>query len=329
LARIENGIRFGDHFAIDPPRKSDLAIISHAHSDHLKAHRKIMATAPTLELARLRYKKFEAEPVEYHRKFRIGPATVELAPAGHMIGSAQVIIDWHGERIVYTGDFKLEENYTCPKAAIHPCDTLLIDTTYGKPHYRFPPLTECRERLLEFVSRNIAAGVVPVILAYSLGKAQEAMKILSDESVEIDAHKAAYEAAMIYRRYGVRIKGLHLLDGKPDPGRALIMPPGGFRYINPYGWDKFRTCFLSGWTIDKRYGSGGGSGTGIPFSDHASFDDIVRYVEVARPKRIFTLFGPPDIAEYLRRIGFKAETADLNRGRSLGRKTGGNMDLFT
>ncbi len=328
MARIENGIRFGNHFSVDPTRKSDLAIVSHAHSDHVKAHRKILATGPTIELARIRYKKFEAATVQFHSEFKIGPATVELAPAGHMLGSAQVILDWHGERIVYTGDFKLEKNYTCAKAAIHPCDTLLIDATYGKPHYRFPPLAECRERLLEFVAGNIAAGVVPVILAYSLGKAQEAMKILSDEDIEIDAHKTAYEAAMIYGRFGVEIKGLHMLDGKPNRGRALIMPPGGFRYINPYGWGRFKTCLLSGWTIDRRYGFQGGNSTGIPFSDHASYDDIVRYIEIAKPKSVFTLFGPPDVAEYLRRIGFNAEAADLSRGRSLGRKGGGNMDLF-
>lgn len=327
MARIEYGIRFGEHFAVDPTRKSELAVVSHAHSDHLKAHGRIIATPPTLELARLGYKKFAGQPLNYHREIELGPARVTLAPAGHMLGSAQVLVDWRGERIVYTGDFKLEENQTCEKAEIFPCDTLLIDTTYGQPHYKFPPFSECRERLLEFVTKNLRKKVIPVVLAYSFGKAQEAMKILGDEGIAVDAYKTAFEAAEVYGRHGADIGNAHLLEERPKSGRAVIIPPGGFRYIDPRGWGRFKTCFLSGWTLDRNYGSRGGNGFGIPFSDHASFDDIIRYVETARPKKVYTLFGPPDIAEYLRRIGFKAEAVDLNSGRSIGRAAA-NMDLF-
>ncbi len=303
-------------------------MISHAHSDHLRSHIKLIGTPPTVDLARLHYKKFEGVTREYHQKFEIGPASIELAPAGHMLGSAQVIIDWHGERIVYTGDFKLEENYTCPGAAIHSCDVLLIDTTYGMPYYKFPPLSECREKLLEFVTKNIAAEITPVILAYSFGKAQEAMMILKNEGVEMDVYAKAFEAAQIYKAHNIAIDNVFLLNEKPKPGRAVILPPGAFRHVNPRGWGRFRTCFLSGWTLGKKYGSRGGNGYGIPFSDHASFDDIVRYVETARPKRVYTLFGPPDIAEYLNRIGFKAEAVNLDSGNFISRKSAGNMDLF-
>ncbi|MEE9552782.1 MAG: MBL fold metallo-hydrolase [candidate division Zixibacteria bacterium] len=327
MARLEYGIRFGEHFAVDPTRKSDLAVVSHAHSDHLRAHKRIIATPATLELARFGYKKFEGEPLEYNKEIEIGPARLKLVPAGHMLGSAQVIIDWRDERIVYTGDFKLDENQTCEKAEIHRCDTLLIDTTYGKPQYRFPPASECKERLLEFVAKNLQANIIPVVLAYSFGKAQEAMKILSDEGIEIDAYKTAFEAAEVYGRHGISIENVNLLNEKPKRGRVIVMPPGGFRYINARGWGRFRTCFLSGWTLDRGNGSRGGNGFGIPFSDHASFDDIVRYVETAKPKKIYTLFGPPDIAEYLRRLGFKAESVGLNAGKTIG-KSVGNMDLF-
>jgi putative mRNA 3-end processing factor len=266
--------------------------------------------------------------MEYGRQMEIGPARIRLESAGHMLGSAQVIVDWRGERIVYTGDFKLEENQTCPPAEIHRCDTLLIDATYGKPRYRFPKISECREMLLEFVSRCLASGFTPVILAYSMGKAQEAMKMLSDSGIEMEVFKTALKAARVYKSHGVSIDGVHELDGRPGPGRAVIMPPGGFRFVDRRGWGRYRTCFLSGWTLDRRYGSRGGNGFGIPFSDHASFDDIVRYVETAGPKRVFTLFGPPDVAEYLRRMGFRAEAVDLNSGRSIGRPSG-NMDLFS
>ena len=326
--RLIDGIRFGEHFAVDPTCKSELAVVSHAHSDHLRAHTRLIATSPTIDMARLSYKRVEGTPLEYHQKIQLGPAVVELAPAGHMLGSAQVIIEWEGEKIVYTGDFKLEENLTCPKAEIHGCDALLIDATYGRPRYKFPTLNECKEMLLDFVSNTLSAGQTPIILAYSIGKSQEAMKILGDEGFEVEAQNKAFDAAEIYVRHGVEIRNLHRLDEKPTPGRVVIMAPGTLRYLNTYGWPKYRTCFLSGWTIDKVYGPYGRNGYGIPFSDHAGFDDIVRYVEEARPRRVFTLFGPPDMAEFLCRLGYKAEAAHLNSGHSVSPRKETNLELF-
>jgi putative mRNA 3-end processing factor len=327
--QLKDGIRFGDHFAVDPTSKCDLAVVSHAHSDHLKGHVKIHATPPTLDLARLNYKRFEAAPLEYHETLDIGPAKVQLAPAGHILGSAQVIIDWHGDRIVYTGDFKLEDNLTCSKAKIHKCDILLIDTTYGRPRYKFPSMVECRDMLLDFVDKHLKKGVTPIIMAYSFGKAQEAMKMLGDEGFEMEVHEKAYDAAQIYIKYGVEIKNINLFNEKPTPGRVLIMPPGVMKYQNTFGWGRKKTCFLSGWTLDRIYHANGSNGYGIPFSDHAGFDDIIRYVEEAKPRRIFTLFGPPDVAEYLCRLGFKAEPATLNSGYHHVSRVTTNLDLFS
>jgi len=328
VLKIDRGIRCGDHFAVDPTVKSELAIISHAHSDHLKAHEKIVATAPTVALAGLQYKRFEAQVIDYHQSLEIGPARIELAPAGHMLGSAQVIMDIKGERIVYTGDIKIDGNRTCPKAGIHACDTLLIDTTYGMPHYKFPDIGECREMLLDFVTNRLKRSITPVILAYSFGKAQEAMEILSGAGIEMDIYKKAYEAALIYKKFGVELKNFHLLGERPVSGRAVILPPGAFRYVDSRGWGRYKTCFLSGWVVDRSHGFGKNNGFGIPLSDHASFDDIVAYVEKARPRRVFTLFGPPKIAEYLRRIGFKAEAVDLRKNRMIINKSSSNFELF-
>lgn len=327
--RLEDGIRFGEHFAVDPTCKSELAVVSHAHSDHLKAHVKLIATAPTIDLARLNYKKFESAELGYHEPINIGPAKVEFAPAGHMLGSAQVIVEWHGEKIVYTGDFKLDDNLTCERAEIHQCDMLLIDSTYGRPRYKFPKMEECREMLNDFVNKQLKGGATPIIIAYTFGKAQEAMKMLGDEGFEMDVHHKAFEAAQVYIRHGVDIKNVNLLNDKPTPGRVVILPPGALRHTNTFGWGRLKVCFLSGWTLDRNYEMGGYRGYGIPFSDHAGFDDIVRYVEEARPRRVFTLFGPPEIAEYLCRLGFKAEAAHFNSGYHHTPREGLNLELFS
>jgi Cft2 family RNA processing exonuclease len=328
VLKIDRGIKCGDHFSVDPTIKSKLAIISHAHSDHLKAHETIVATAPTVELAGLKYKRFEARVVDYHESFELGPARIELAPAGHMLGSAQIIMDINGERIVYTGDIKIDDNRTCGKADIHACDTLLIDTTYGLPHYKFPEIGECREMLVDFVNNSLKRSITPVILAYSFGKAQEAMEILSSAGIEMDVYKKAYEAALIYKKFGVKLKNFYLLGDKPISGRAVILPPGAFRYVDSRGWGRYKTCFLSGWVLDRKRGFGKRNGFGIPLSDHASFEDIIAYIEKAKPRKVFTLFGPANIAEYLRRIGYKAEAVDLNKNRSLVNDSSSNLELF-
>ena len=328
MVKLQKGINFNNVFAVDPTIKSDLAVVSHAHSDHLRAHKKIIATPETLALARLQYKRFEASPVGYNQKFEIGPATIELTPAGHMLGSAQVIIDWHGERIVYTGDFKLEKNSTCPPAKIHKCDTLLIDTTYGKPAYKFPSADECKERLLDFVDTKFKTGFTPVVMAYSFGKAQEAMSILSAEGYEIEAHQKAYAATQIYNEFSDKISGIFELNDKPESGRVVVVPPGALRHMHTYGWGRIRTCFLSGWTLNGGMGHWRNNGFGIPFSDHASFEDIIKYVETAKPKKIYTLFGPPDIADYLNRIGFKAEAVTMSSGHIVSKLPTSNIELF-
>ena len=182
--------------------------------------------------------------------------------------------------------------------------------------------------LVDFVTKSLKRGVTPVILAYSFGKAQEAMEILSAADIEMDIYKKAFEAAQIYKEFGVELKNFHLLGEKPVSGRAVILPPGAFRYVDSRGWGRYKTCFLSGWVVDRNRGFGKNNGFGIPLSDHASFDDIVAYVEKARPRRVYTLFGPPRIAEYLRRIGFKAEAIDLKKNRMLINKSSSNFELF-
>ena len=328
MISLNGGIKIGSFFSLDPTVKSELAVVSHAHSDHIKAHDKIIATAPTLDLARLQYKRFIDHQLNYDTKMAIGPATVELKSAGHMLGSSQIIVEFYDERIVYTGDFKFEKNLTCQQAEAHECDILLIDTTYGKPRYKFPPLEECRQRLLEFVDKQLRAGLTPIILAYSFGKSQEAMKILSDSGIEFEAHSLAYQAALIYIKHGVDINGLHELGEKPSGDKPVIMPPNFLRYADTRGWNRFRTCFLSGWIIDKHQGRSGPNGYGIPFSDHASFEDIIKYVEIASPRKIYTLFGPPDIAEFLNKMGFNATAAHFNSGHNLSNRNAINLELL-
>ncbi|MDT5261257.1 MAG: putative mRNA 3-end processing factor, partial [Acidobacteriota bacterium] len=124
-------------FDADGPRER--CVISHAHSDHIAEHRAIVATPETARLFRHRRGEAEVEALRYGERRDFGRYALTMFPAGHCLGSAQILVEADGERLVYTGDVKLRPNVSCERAVVVPCDTLVMESTFGDPQYRFPP----------------------------------------------------------------------------------------------------------------------------------------------------------------------------------------------
>ncbi|OQX91889.1 MAG: hypothetical protein B6D58_05750 [candidate division Zixibacteria bacterium 4484_95] len=328
MIELNYGIRFGDDLIIDPTRKQQTAVVSHAHSDHLRRHNRILATTPTLELARLYTSEFESIPLEYGKTYRFGKCKIRPEPAGHILGSAQYIIDYAGYRIVYTGDFKLSPNDTCAQARIHQCDILFLDTTFGRKQFNFPEYNYLKQRLAEFVDSCLYSGYLPVIYAYNLGKAQEVMKILGYSGFSTYVTDKAYAYAEIHRRFGVDITNFYSLNDTPPEDGAIILPPP-YRYTKEIFPDRHkRTCFVSGWAINKKHCRIWWADEMIPLSDHASYDDLIRYVETAKPKKIYCLFGFKDIVDDLRYRGYNAVKATLANRQGIAKNILAELDLF-
>ena len=153
---------------------------------------------------------------------------------------------------------------------------------------------------------------MPVIFAYNLGKAQEVMKILGDAGFNTYVTKKAFANAEIHLRHGIDIKNYYLLDGQyPDRG-AIIMPPSS-KYLEALD-SRFpiRTCFVSGWALYPNRVRFGWADEYIPLSDHASYDDLIRYIELAGPDKIYCLFGFSDIVADLKYRGYDATKATLS-----------------
>jgi len=311
LIELNCGIKIGQELIIDPTRVRPAAAVSHAHSDHLRRHRTIFATAPTLDFSKLSGANFKGVPLEYGKNYKFGDCTVRPEPAGHILGSAQFIIDYSGYRIVYTGDLKLSPNETCPPAAIHECDILFIDTTFGKKIFKFPEYSYLKQRLAEFVESCLQGGYLPVIFAYNLGKAQEVMKILGDAGFSTYVTKEAFANAEVHRRHDIDIKNYYLIDGQYPEGAAAILPPSMKNLEIFNSRYPIRTCFVSGWAIYPHHIRFGRVDEYIPLSDHASYDDLIRYVEVAKPDKIYCLFGFPEIVADLKYRGYDAIKATL------------------
>ena len=328
MIELNGGIRFGNNLVLDPTRVQPAAVVSHAHSDHLKRHKIIYATSPTLEFSKLSVGSFKGIPLEYGKTYKIDGCSVRLEPAGHILGSSQTIIDYAGYRIVYTGDFKLTPNVTCAPAEIHDCDILFIDTTFGKKVFNFPDYSYIKQRLLEFVEASLFKGCIPIIFAYNLGKAQEVMKILGDNGFHSYALKPACEYAEIYGQYGINIKNYHSLNARFPENGAVIIPPTYKRLDNLFPDFQKRTCFVSGWALYRSRVRYNHMDEYIPLSDHASYNDLIRYVETANPKKIYCLFGFKEIVNDLKYRGFNAVKATIANRTGVDRYILKEPDLF-
>jgi Cft2 family RNA processing exonuclease len=292
---------------LDAERKVDLSVISHAHADHIVNHKKIIATPETARLFALRKGNVETEVLEYGKPLKLRGASIRLFPAGHILGSSQVLVEYKGIKIVYTGDFKLRESLTCRSAEVKRCDILIMESTYGLPEYVFPETAETHRKIVDWVKDTRDAGEVPIVMAYSLGKAQEAMKLLGDAGFDLSVHKAIYEIAEIYQEFGVKF-------GNYDqwrPGSAglgvVLVPPHLSRWKPLDAIKKRKKLLLTGWALDPSTKYRYDADAVLPLSDHADFTDLMAYAKEAKPKKVYVVHGFPEFVDYLREEGFDAE----------------------
>lgn len=324
MIEYHNGIHIkGTNLWLDAKRKVDFSFISHAHIDHAVRHKEILATKETARLYEHRFGQAKFNILEYNHPKKLKgakgggrpqtgarlspPVWVELFSSGHILGGAQILLEIGGVRIVYTGDFKLRPCLTAKKAEVKKCDILIMESTFGLPHYIFPDRKEIVGRITKFVDEALDSGKVPILLAYSLGKAQEVMKILSNRGYETSVHKAIFKIAQIYEEFGVKFKNYDHYHAEDLEGKVLIAPP----FVRHSGMvekiPKKRIAILTGWATDS--GSKGWFEVDevIPLSDHADFAELMEYARKADPQKIYTVHGFPEFSNFLRKEGFDAE----------------------
>jgi DNA ligase-1 len=165
---------------LDPWDAKPFAFVSHAHSDHIAPHEEIIVSERTARLMQARMPGERNEHVlAFGERRAIRDVDVMLLPAGHIFGSAQIHVQSDEGSLLYTGDFKLRHGRSAEPAEWAHADTLIMETTFGLPRYRFPPSEQVIEQILAFCREALESGATPVLLGYSLGKAQEILCSLS------------------------------------------------------------------------------------------------------------------------------------------------------
>ncbi|MEI6493107.1 MAG: MBL fold metallo-hydrolase RNA specificity domain-containing protein [Verrucomicrobiota bacterium] len=292
---------------LDASRKKDFAIVTHAHSDHAGWHAQTVLTAATSALmeARLGKPRGSVHELAYNQPQAFEAGQITLLPAGHVLGSAMALLETSGESLLYTGDFKLRQGLTSEPADLVRADTLILETTFGLPRYRFPPAAVVMEKIVTFCEKALLDRQYPVLLAYSLGKAQELIAGLADSGLPIAVHPAVYKMCAIYEKFGVGFPEYERHAVEDRTPKVLIYPPNSRPELS--GIPNQRTAIVSGWALDARAKYQFRCDEAFPLSDHADYDELLECVERVRPKRIFTIHGfVEEFASDLRQRGFEA-----------------------
>jgi putative mRNA 3-end processing factor len=296
---------------LDAHRRAACAFVSHAHGDHIARHERTIATAATVALMRHRLgekARGEALAAAYRRPFGLGDLTLELFPAGHVLGSAQLRVTRGGVALGYTGDLCTDETLTAEPAEVMRCDVLVMESTFGLPRYAFPPKREVLASVRRFVDGALADGATPVLFGYALGKAQEILKYLGAAGYPCRAHPVVHAVNRVYEAQGVSLPNVALLPPEgPKRGEVVVAPPHLARTAPILRIRERRTAMLTGWALDGWRGFRGVDAA-FPLSDHADFPSLLAYARATGARRVLTIHGyARELAAALRREGIRAE----------------------
>ncbi|HXP35305.1 MAG TPA: ATP-dependent DNA ligase [Chthoniobacterales bacterium] len=307
--RYDQGVYLPAHdLWLDPWEAKRFAFVSHAHSDHIAPHDEIILSERTARLLQARMPGTRTEhALPFGEQRRVHDVDLTLLPAGHIFGSAQLFLATENETLLYTGDFKLRHGKSAEAAEWRQADTLIMETTFGLPRYQFPPTEQVIARIIAFCREAIEDDAVPVLLGYSLGKAQEILCSIDGAGLTPMLHGSVYQMARIYEQFGQSFCKYVRYNTNDVAGKVLICPPSASHSPMIEKIPRKRVAMISGWAVDPNAVYRYQVDVAFPLSDHADYNDLIRYVDLVQPKRVFTLHGfAGEFARDLRERGIEA-----------------------
>src|SRR4051812_30078881 len=245
--------------------------------------------------------------LDFGKKRTIRGLDVTLIPAGHIFGSAQLFLETDDGSLLYTGDFKLRPGRSAEPAEWRQAQTLIMETTFGLPRYRFPPTEQIIGQIVSFCRDALETGAVPVLLGYSLGKAQEILCALSDAGLTPMLHGSVHQMTRIYEQFGQSFCQYERYNANQVAGKVLICPPSVNRSRMLEKIKEKRVAMISGWAVDPNAIYRYQADAAFPLSDHADYTDLLRFVDLVKPERVLTLHGfAAEFARDLRERGIEA-----------------------
>lgn len=287
--------------------------ISHGHSDHARGcHGQVIGTPVTLRFYRMRLWLGEdnAEPVQlplaFGQSMERNGARLTAYPASHILGAAQLLIEYKNERLVYTGDIKLRKPLAGETTEPVECDRLIIESTFGLPIYKLLERGVAEEAIVRFARECLAEGVTPVFIGYALGRGQEIVHVLCQAGITTAVHGAIAKFIPVYEECGYGFPGWEPYESSATAGKALVVVPSHGAALEASG-KSIRVAYVSGWAALDNARTRAGAEELIPYSDHADFDELLTLVRQSGAKHIDVVHGYTEpFAHILRTRGYSA-----------------------
>jgi putative mRNA 3-end processing factor len=311
-------------FYIDPWRSVDRAVITHAHSDHARwGHRRYLTSTEGLGVLRHRMRSDATIGIiNYGESITHRGVKLSLHPAGHILGSSQVRIEYRGRVAVVTGDYKVEADRTCTPFEPVRCHLLVSESTFALPIYRWQPQQTVFDQINRWWLANQSKGLASVILAYSLGKSQRVLAGIDPTIGPIYSHGAVEPLNKVYRDWGIALpetayvsetlKGVKATRSAMDWSKALVIaPPSAMGTTWMKRFAPLSAAFVSGWMTIRGARRRQSLDQGFVLSDHADWPGLLLAIEASGAEEVWLTHGySAALARYLRDQGLDARSID-------------------
>lgn len=308
------------NFYLDPWKPVANAIITHGHSDHARfGHENYFCHTLTKPILQLRLGNNNYQTSEWNKSHFLNGVKVSLHPAGHIVGSSQIRIEYKGEVWVFTGDYKTENDGISGAYEPVKCHTLITESTFGLPIYKWNPQQQIYTDIQNWVSQNMADDKASVLIAYSLGKAQRIMDALKNVTDTVYVHGAIYNVQQVMQNLGYSFLNVKRITAATTnnelKGSVIIAPPSAdgtpwMRRFKPY---KLAIC--SGWMQVRGNVRRRNADKGFVLSDHCDWNGLLSSVQATGAQKVFVTHGfQSAFSKYLNEKGIEADEVTTRYG---------------
>jgi putative mRNA 3-end processing factor len=300
------------NFYIDPWKPVDKAIITHAHSDHARFGSNSYLCHPlTKPILQLRLGDVQTETIGWNQPISMNGVKISLHPAGHIIGSSQVRIEYQGEVWVVSGDYKTEDDGISGVFEPVRCDTFITESTFGLPIYNWKPEAGIFDSIRAWISETQEQGKVPILIGYSLGKAQRILKCIAPVAEKIYVHGAIWNIQQALLAAGVPQPEVFRVSpdtpNKEYRNSVIVAPNGaeGSPWIKRFAPYRIANC--SGWMQVRGNVRRRNTDAAFALSDHADWNGLVSSVKATNASKVFVTHGfQSAFSRYLSEVGIEA-----------------------
>lgn len=307
-------------FYIDPWRPVDLAVITHGHADHARSGMKKYLchhfTKPIL-YSRIG-KDIECQSVAYGEILTINGVKVSLHPAGHIIGSAQIRMEYKGYVSVISGDYKIQDDGLSTPFEAVKCNEFVTESTFGLPIYNWLSVEEQENQMKNWVEQNRRNGKTSVFIGYSLGKSQRIMKALEGLG-ELNVHYSIAKLNEAYESVGVKLPDYNTIDLRDDKkqldGKIILLPPALVDNPAMKKIPNMAYAICSGWMQIRGARRWRSADAGFAISDHADWQGLLTAIKATEAEKVYVTHGQTAIfSKYLNEIGIASEEVKTEYG---------------